>query len=259
MFGTSGNVDISDDQARPILGSLGSVSARSGVADFNPPFHYFVTFGRYWRRNGASGSWQASREMLDSILEPLQARLDEIEAGSITSTLAQAISPRRSTGWPGIEEEHVALRRHFESARTQQDDSKVGNDCVEVIEAVSRVAYYHNRHGKAGQPEPPSGNTKDRLDRVVEEALVGSTNAEMRKLVRAAIAMAQAVKHRRSTTTRTEAGASADTVILLANFIRRIHGDQLCVHGMRAADVLKVFGRRSYVYPVRWDRCIADS
>jgi hypothetical protein len=116
------------------------------------------------------------------------------------------MSPRRSTGWPGVDEEISKLRRHFESARTQQDYSNVGNDCVAVIAASSRVAYDHVRHGRPGENEPPSGNTKDRLHRIVEVELIGATNAGMRKLVRVSIEMAQAVKHPRNTITRTEAG-----------------------------------------------------
>ena len=64
-------------------------------------------------------------------------------------------------------------------------------------------------------------STKQRLDRCVETALEGSTNKELRKLARAVIEVAQAVKHRGSPS-RTEAGIAADAVIQLANMLRRL-------------------------------------
>ncbi|GAB2656159.1 hypothetical protein ABI214_07965 [Prescottella soli] len=62
-------------------------------------------------------------------------------------------------------------------------------------------------------PEPPVASTKIRLERYIEVELVGSDNAELRKLTRATIEVAQAVKHWRSTISRTESGIAADAVI----------------------------------------------
>ena len=148
--------------------------------------------------------------------------LDEREAGSITSTLVAAISPHRVTGWPRVDEEISELRRHFESASTQQDYSNIGNDCVAILEALSETVYVHDKHRRGEEPEPSVASTKARLDRFIEVELVGSNNAELRKLARAAIEFAQAVKHRRATVSRTEAGLAADAVILIANILRRV-------------------------------------
>ena len=65
------------------------------------------------------------------------------------------------------------------------------------------------------------GGTKIRLERYIEARLPGADNAEMRKLVRAAIELAEAVKHGRAPD-RTKAGVAADSVILLANMLRRL-------------------------------------
>jgi hypothetical protein len=90
-----------------------------------------------------------------------------------------------------------------------------------VIEALSAAAYTRDRHLRVGEEEPPIANTKQRLDRVIEDALPGSDNATLRKLGRAVIEMAQQVKHS-TTPTRREAGIAADAVIQLANFLRRL-------------------------------------
>lgn len=84
------------------------------------------------------------------------------------------------------------MRRHFRAARTEQDYSNVGNDAVAALEALSAASYEHARHGEPGVDEPPIPSTKARLGRVVEVELPGSENAELRKVVRAAIELAQA-------------------------------------------------------------------
>ncbi|MCK0441288.1 hypothetical protein MUG78_17960 [Gordonia alkaliphila] len=221
-YGTNCEDLVTDDESLTILRTLKALLNRLGITTFDPPFRDFKSFRSYWIRNDCSGSWQARRDVLDEIFEPLHRVLDEREAGSISSTLATAISPRKVTGWPRVDEEISELRRHFESASTQQDYSNVGNDCVSTLEALSEAAYDHAKHGSPGEDEPPVAKTKDRLDRVVEVGLVGPENAHLRKLARAAIELAQAVKHRRETATRAEAGIAADAVILLANMIRRL-------------------------------------
>lgn len=222
-YGTGG-ADISQDDSVVVLRALKAVLKRLGITTFDPPFRDFNTFYKHWRAEGAvgTGGWQARRDILDKYFDPLHEVLDEREAGSITSTLAAAISPRKVTGWPRVDEEISELRRHFESASTQQDYSNVGNDCVAILEALSATVYDHSRHQRGDDAEPPVASTKARLDRYVEVEFAGAENAELRKLARATIELAQAVKHRRATVSRIEAGIAADAVILLANMLRRI-------------------------------------
>ncbi|WP_157105231.1 hypothetical protein [Rhodococcoides kyotonense] len=75
------------------------------AAPLELPFRDFNTFRKYWNRNGAYGSWQARRDILDQYFEPLHKFLGEREAKSLTSTLVSAISPRQVTGWPRVDEE----------------------------------------------------------------------------------------------------------------------------------------------------------
>lgn len=222
-YATEGE-QIDQEDSVVVLRALRAVLTRLGVTTFDPPFRDFATFRRYWQRAGltGSGSWDARRTYLYELFEPLHQILAEREAGSIDSTLATAISPRKATGWARVDEEISELRRHFETASTQQDYSNIGNDCVAVLEALSGVVYDHARHGRRDEDEPPVSKTKDRFDRYIEVELHGPSNAELRKLARATIEVAQAVKHRRDTTTRTDAGISGDAVILLANLLRRI-------------------------------------
>lgn len=132
------------------------------------PFRDFKTFYSYWR-HGAKGSWQARRDILDEIFDPLHEQLANLELQSLDSTLAQAISPRGRTGWLRVDEEIAELRRHFQGARTAQDYRNVGNDCVIITEALSRTVYDPLRHLRPGETEPRIGETKQRIERFVED------------------------------------------------------------------------------------------
>jgi hypothetical protein len=223
-FGTNSEHHLTDAGSAMVLRALKAVLKRLGISNFDPPFLDFPSFKSYWKANGASGGggWQARRNILDADFAPLHKVLDEREAGSITSKLANPISTLQVTGWPRVDEEISELRRHFESASTRQDYSNIGNDVVAVLEALSGAVYNHRVHGRADEPEPPVSNTKNRLDRYIDVSLPGPKNAELRRLARTSIEMAQAVKHRRSTIDQIQAGISADSVILLVNMLRRL-------------------------------------
>ena len=221
IYGTSGGPTLSEDDMRDGICALHAVLTRVGLDDVDVPFRDFSTFRTYWGRHDGYGSWQARRDMLEEIFGPIHDRLAELKSRALTSSLADPVSPRGRTGWSKVDEEIAELRRHLQSARTPQDYRNVGNDCVIVTEALSRLVYDPSRHLRAGETPPPVGNTKQRLERFVEDGLGGSDNAELRKMARAVIELAQAVKHR-DTSTRRTAGMAADAVILLANLLRRV-------------------------------------
>jgi hypothetical protein len=220
-YGTDGSQNVTEAQSRGVMSALRAVLGRIGV-DFSPPFSNFPDFRSYWRRNGAAGTggWQARRDILAELLNPIHDQLADLQAGALRSVLAQPITTHPRTGWTRVDDEIAELRRHFQGARTPQDYRNVGNDCVIVLERLSEAAYVESRHRRPGEELPPVAKTKDRLDRVVEVDLAGSANTELRKLVRAAIEQAQSVKHR--TPNRRQAGIAADSVILLANIFRRL-------------------------------------
>lgn len=219
--GTSDNPRITVEESREVLKALRAVLVRLGVG-FDPPFLDFDEFYDYWVRQGASGAggWAARRSILADVFNPVHERLAELEANAAGNELSDAVSPRSRTGWAEVDDEIAELRRHFRTAQSPQDYRNVGNDCVAVLERLSATAYVPDRHLQKGEHEPPVANTKVRLSRVAEVDLVDRSNAELRKLVRAAIEQAQAVKHR--TPDRKQAGVAADSVIMLANIFRRL-------------------------------------
>jgi len=222
-FGTDGGEELGAHEMREALLALRSVVDRLGLADFDVPFRDYGTFKAWWVSQGAAGSggYAARRLLLSDIFNSLHDTLADLETKSLTATLTQPVSPHARTGWPAVDTEVAALRRQFQNARSAPDYAAVGNSCVRVLEALSAQAFDAAVHLRPGETEPNAPETKKRLDRVVEDALPGPANAELRKLARATIEVAQAVKHR-TTPTRRDAGIAADAVIQLANILRRL-------------------------------------
>jgi hypothetical protein len=223
-FGTGGGEELSETQMRESLLALRSVLKRLGLEQFEVPFRDFRTFKSYWLKNEGYGSWQARRDILNEIFEPLHDALAERESDALSSALADGVSPRGRIGWSRVDEEIAELKRHFARAGTPQDYRNIGNDCVIVLEALSRRVYDPGKHLRDDEDEPPVGKTKQRIDRFIADAVPGAENAALRRLAKAANDQAQAVKHR-AAGDRKEAGIAADSVILLANILRRLDED----------------------------------
>ena len=218
-FGTSGGEKLDDPQFSTVLIALRAVLRRLAI-DFDPPYRNFTTFRTHWIREGASGSWQARRDMLTDVFEPLYQRLLRLEERTFEA-LADPISPRAETGWPVVDEEIRELRRRFQTSSTPQDYSSVGTLCVRVLDALSRTVFDPDKHLRDGEQPPAPDKSKQRIGRYVEDALPGPANADVRALATRAIELAHHVKHT-PTPTRREAGIAADAVILLANILRRL-------------------------------------
>lgn len=222
-FGTGGGEEMTNDDMREAILALRALVDRLGLAGFEPPFRDFNSFRTYWIREGAAGSggYQARRNLLSQQFDSLHDTLADLETRALSATLVEPVSAHPRTGWSAVDIEISELRRHFRSARTPQDYRAVGNDCVAVTEALSRQVFDSKVHLRPGETEPPVANTKQRLDRFIEEALPGAENAALRKLARAVIELSQSVKHS-SAPARREAGICADAVIQLANMLRRL-------------------------------------
>jgi hypothetical protein len=223
IFGTHGNgAHLDDADMKGAIQALKAATGRLGI-ECALPFRDFSGFYKHWRSCGAvgNGGWQARRDILDALFDPLHDQLAELEEMAVGSSLASPATTHHRTGWPKVDTEISELRRHFASAHTPQDYRAVGLDCVAVTEALSETVYNPKKHLRDGEDEPPVAKTKMRLDRFVDDASSGPSNAAVRKLVKATVELAQEVKHSGGPTRR-DAGIAADTVILLANMLRRL-------------------------------------
>lgn len=217
--GTDGGQQLTDSEVEAAVLAFQAVSRRLRV-EFSLPFRDFTGFRTYWMENNGSGSWHARRVMVNEFFEPVYLKLLRLEEATFEA-LVDPISPRTELGWPTVDEEIRELRRRFEHARTPQDHKDVGLRCVTVTELLGDAVYKSAEHDQAGEDPAPRGNTKDRFDRYIRSMLAGKDNAAERSLARAIVVFSQGVKHS-TTPTRREAGIAADSVIMLANVLKRL-------------------------------------
>lgn len=222
-YGTGGGETLDDKQIALAQRALTATLGRLGIT-LDLPWRDFTSFRSYWLRNDGYGSWQARRDLLEKFFAPVQAELDRQEESQFRAVNAEAVSPHTRTGWPKVDEELTELRRRFRTATTTQDYRDVGNRAVGVLEALSRTIYDPGVHLRDGETEPPADKTKQRIGRYVEDSLAGSDNEAIRGVANKVIELAHSVKHS-AAPTRREAGIAADSVIMLANILRRVDQD----------------------------------
>lgn len=217
-YGTDGRTTVGESEIAATIQALRAITRRLDVV-FDPPYRNYSTFRTHWIEHDCSGSWQARRELVAKLFDPLYAKLLALEDASF-ETLADPVSPRAATGWPVVDTEIRELRRHFQRASTAQDYRDVGNRAVALTEALGDAVYEPGQHLHPGEQPIGRGNTKLRFDRYIEHVAPGAHNAAARKLARSVVEFAQSTKHR-SEPTRRDAGLAADSAIMLANVLRR--------------------------------------
>lgn len=218
-FGTDSSHTLDDGEISAAILALRAVLGRLTI-QFDLPFRNFTTFRSHWIRNGASNSWQARRDMLDEIFEPLHLRLVRLEERTLEA-LAVPISLHAELGWPLVDEEIRELRRRFATSVTAQDYRAIGTHCIGVLEALGETVFDPRKHLRDNEAAPPRDKTNMRIGRYIEIALPGRGNEDLRGLANKAAALAHHVKHA-PTPTRRGAGIAGDAVILLANLLRRL-------------------------------------
>lgn len=200
--------------------------ARIGVQSSRLPFRDWTEYQRWRRRE----QWDHYRQLQSSHTEEvywddffgdLEEHVSSVLEASWTQEVLRAVSPHEETGWESVDTEIDELRRKFSVARTASDHSGVGHQCVRVIEKLAAVAYDLDVHGKSAQGEPKPAETKNRFEAIIHTHTAGKENELLRKLSKDIVALAQEVKHRH-TPNREDAGIAADSVIFLANLIRRL-------------------------------------
>ena len=87
-YGTGGT-SMSEEDIRLILRTCRILLERTGI-DLDLPFSDFQTFYSFWIKNGAYGIWQARRDILNDLFDPVHLELARREDNELVSTLAFA-------------------------------------------------------------------------------------------------------------------------------------------------------------------------
>lgn len=220
-YGTDGKYRINDAQSHELIRALKAVLRRHGL-QFDPPWSDFPSFRRYWQAHEGRGSWQARRDMLADVFDPVFAALASKRDHALDNTLVTPVSPRTELGWPAVDDQIKQLRERFATATTTVDYKDVGNRCVGILETLSSIIFDPAKHWPVDEPPPPVDKVKRRVDAYLAVRLPGPGNAELRALVRKASDLSHSMKHSHNAD-RTSTGITADAVILVANMLRRLH------------------------------------
>ena len=219
-YGTDSSQSSSNEESRELLRTLILVLHRQGI-NLQLPWRDFSSFRSYWIANDGRGSWQARRNMIAQYFEPVRSELEDLEEKTYSNELATPVSPRDRLGWTTVDQQIEQLRYRFRTASTTVDYKDVGNRCVGVLEELSRILYQPEVHCAPDEKPPPVDKTNVRISAYIDRRLNGSSNEELRGLVKKVSALSHKIKHS-STADRTTAGIAADAVIMLANILRRL-------------------------------------
>ena len=124
-YGTDGSQRTDGQGIRLILRTNRQLLKRLGIV-LELPFSDYRTFRTHWVANDGYGSWQARRDILNELFEPLHLELAQLEDDELGSDLAEPITSHPGTGWNSVDIGINELRRHFSAARSAQDYRNVG-------------------------------------------------------------------------------------------------------------------------------------
>ncbi|MGN6577460.1 MAG: abortive infection family protein [Nocardioides sp.] len=133
-YGTNGS-ELDNAEARKLLTTLKAVLARVGMRKVEFGFRDFESFRSYWIRKGASGGggWQARRDLLADLFNPIHDRLEALVAGgSGPKVTEEALSALDDPG---------AIRDHLDRIeRSLDDDPRLAvGSAKELVESTAKL------------------------------------------------------------------------------------------------------------------------
>ena len=123
------------------------------------------------------------------------------------------------SGWADIDREISKLRWEFEKASEPGDFNAIGLRCARVLSILASTVFDPARHVADGIDPPGVADAKEQIACFLRSVAPGRRFENVRSLVKAAHAQANAVKHR-PTAERVDAGVALAAIVLLAETLR---------------------------------------
>ena len=177
-----------------------------GVADPFPWTGLWEWYG-VW---GTFGGYAGRRQHIESLAAPVLDELRERRDATGLADWGEGTIER-------LERRLDGLRTTFETASTLDDYQDVGRRAREILIDLGQIAFDESMLAE-GQPVPGRGDAKARLDIVFERRFAGSANEEMRRFMKAAVALANSVTHS-GDTAAVHAFAVAQATLLLIRVV----------------------------------------
>jgi AbiJ N-terminal domain 3 len=109
------------------------------------------------------------------------------------------------TGWQKVDRQLQEMKLRLDSAETEEQWQGVGLLCREVLISVAQEVYDPARHPPIDNVTPSDTDAKRMLEAIFEIELKGSTNDQARAHAKAAVNLALALQHKRTSDFRTAA------------------------------------------------------
>ncbi|MHB1293541.1 MAG: hypothetical protein ACYC4R_00960 [Anaerolineae bacterium] len=186
-----------------------------GLNDPNPYDDLWAWHGRW--TSGLMPTWASRREHLARMYMPL---LKQIQAGSRTRGIVLHEEP---AGWDRVDRCIGDLRRQLPQAETEEQLQTVGLICRETLISLAQAVYDPQRHRTADGVAASTTDSKRMLDAYVAEELSGEQRESMRRVVKAAIALADGLVHHRAASYR-EAALCAEATVSVVNLVAIVSG-----------------------------------
>lgn len=191
---------------------IGQLCQQLGFEDPNPHGELWDWYGRW--SSGDLPSYQSRREYVRGLLKPL---LDTIDGTG--TQLGSDLPGADLTSWELVDAQISRLRTRLATCDGPEDSQAIGLLCRDIFVSLADAAHEPAAHG------PADSSAVDRLNAVVEVAGGGSTNAGLRKLLKATVDFANKVQHQRTATSK-KAGICAEATVAAVHLVRRLTQDE---------------------------------
>lgn len=122
------------------------------------------------------------------------------------------------TGWTRVDRTLGEVRRRLEESSTEEQFQAVGQLCGDCMISLAQAVYDPIRHPAQDGVEPSATDAKRMLDDYLAVELSGSSNASLRRQAKAALDLANDLKHHRTATSR-QAAMCFEATVSMVNLI----------------------------------------
>jgi hypothetical protein len=186
-----------------------------GIKDPNPYSDLWRWYGKW--SGGDLLTYKSRRLYISDLYDPLVDKLQHREM-QVGSHLFE-----EPTGWPRVDREVDRIREKLETASSEEDYQTVGLLCRETLISLAQAVYDPALHAPPDGNSPSETDAKRKLEGYIAAELTGGSNEEVRRHVKAALALANHLVHRRTATFR-DAAMCAEASTAVVNLIAIVSG-----------------------------------
>lgn len=172
-------------------------------------------YGRW--SSGDLPSYQSRRAYIANMYD---ATLKELRSRNSNRTLNLNIEP---TGWARVDRGVEKIKAQLEKAKNEEDFQGVGLLCREALISLAQAVYDIKKHKAIDDVDPSETDANRMLEAYIGYELSGNNNEKARRVVKAALVLANELLHKRTASFR-DAALCAQTTCTIINLISIVSG-----------------------------------